>query len=140
MKWQLPAKIGAGIGCVGAIVVLAPALLLGGLLVAGSERTIFARAQSPDGWHEARVQFDDGGAMSGFSRLVFVKPSWNKSDAPLLSCRAFWGDGQAKVRLSWVNSSTLLIEHHFAQENVEATAENCGSVRIVAKAVAPFES
>nr|NUR36664.1 hypothetical protein [Sphingomonas sp.] len=126
------------LGCL--IVLLAfPGILLGAMLTVGSQRTIYERAKSPDGWHEARVQFDDAGAVSGFSRLVFVKHSWNASDEPLLSCRAFWGDGEAKVHLRWLNSSTLVIEHHFAPSNVEAVASNCGAVRIIARPEPPYE-
>ena len=140
MRGTTVASVVGGIGCLALFVVGAPGLLLGGLLIAGSQRTIYQRATSPDGWHEARVQFDDGGAISGFSRLVFLKHSWNFSDEPLLSCRAFWGDGQAIVRLSWVDSNTLLVEHHFAPNHVEAIARNCGPIRIVARAIQPFEN
>jgi hypothetical protein len=107
--------------------------MLGGLLIAGSERTIYERATSPDGWHEARVQFDDGGAISSFSRLVFIKHHWNPSDEPLLSCRAFWGEGEEAVHLRWLDSSTLLIRHAFRSADVQATAHQCGTVKIIAK-------
>jgi len=119
---------------------LIPGLVLGLMLVAGSERTIYKRAKSPDGWHEARVQFDDGGAISGFERLVFVKHAWNRSDAPLLSCRAFWGHGQAKIDLRWIDSSTLLIRHHVAPKNVAAVVKRCGSIKISTEAVLPYEN
>ena len=126
--------IGAAIGCLGLIglaIVVVPGLLLGGLLIAGSERTIYERATSPDGWHDARVQFDDGGAISSFARVVFIKHHWNRSDTPLLSCRAFWGRGEEAVHLRWLDSSTLLIRHAFPAADVEAAASNCGPVRIV---------
>ena len=96
------------------VVVLVPGLLLGGLLVLGSVRTIYERAGSSNGWNEARVQFDDGGAVSSFSRLVFVKSRLNPSDEPLLSCRAFWGEGEAAVHLRWLDEQRLLIRHAFA--------------------------
>jgi hypothetical protein len=132
----------AGVGCILlllVLIVLGPGLLFGAMLIAGSERTIFERVASPDGWNEARVQFDDGGAISGFERIVFVKHTWNPSDAPLLSCRAFWGHGQAKINLSWADSSTLLVRHHVAPENIADVATDCGSIKIVAEAVPPFE-
>ena len=113
------------------MVVFGPGLLLGGLLIAGSERTIFERATSPDGWHDARVQFDDGGAISSFSLLVFVKRRCNPSDQPLLSCRAFWGEGEEAVHLRWLNSSTLLIRHAFRPADVQATADHCGPIQII---------
>jgi hypothetical protein len=117
------------------VVFLAPATLLGMAMAFGSERTVFERATSPSGWREARVQFDDAGAVSGFSRLVFVKPRWNVSDAPLLSCRAFWADGEEAVHLRWLDSRTLLIEHAFAPDAVQAVASHCGPVRLVVRAV-----
>lgn len=127
--------------------LIALILLIVGFLVAmtmlfsgWSQRTIYQRAKSPDGWHEARVQFDDAGALSDFSRLVFVKHTWNGGDEPLMSCRAFWGNGEADVKLSWADNNTLVIRHHFAPQNVEAVAKNCGSVRIVAQSVPPYES
>jgi hypothetical protein len=127
-------NIGKVAGCLALLactVMLAPVLLLGGLLIAGSERTIYERIVSPDGRHDARVQFDNGGAVSSFSRLVFVKHRWNRSDEPLLSCRAFWGDGEAAVHLRWLDSSTLLIRHSFPADAVEASADHCGPIRIV---------
>jgi hypothetical protein len=111
--------------------------MLGILLSGGSERTIYQRTTSPDGWHEARVQFDDGGAISSFSRLVFVKHRWNGSDEPLLSCRAFWGEGERTVHLRWLDNDTLLIEHGFFSEEVEAVEDHCGSVRIMLKGSKP---
>ncbi|MBD8639340.1 MULTISPECIES: hypothetical protein [Sphingomonas] len=140
MKASLVAKIAGGIGFALIIALVAPVFLLGGLLILGSERTIYQRVKSPDGWHEARVQFDDGGAVSGFARLVFVKYRWNVSDTPLLSCRAFWGNGEAKVHLVWKDANTLLILHRFDPKNVEAVAQNCGPIRIIARAIPPFES
>ena len=113
------------------IVSLGPGFLFGAALVAGSERTIYERTTSPDGWHDARVQFDDAGAVSRFSRLVFVKHRWNPSDEPLLSCRAFWREGEAAVHLKWIDDRTLLIRHAFPAEDVQAVAARCGSIRIV---------
>ena len=131
-----------GVGCVllsVVIVILLPVLLLGGALIAGSERSVFQRVKSPDGWQEARVQFDDGGAVSGFERLVLVKNAWNPSDSPMLSCRAFWGHGEAQIDLKWQDSSTLVVAHHVAPKNVADYATNCGSVKIVLKPTEPFE-
>ena len=86
------------------------------------------------------MQFDDGGALSGFERLVFIKGWWNPSDAPLLSCRAFWGHGQAEIKLRWKDTTTLVIEHHVAPENVADVATNCGSIRIETQPTPPFEN
>ena len=124
-------KIGFGLGCLGLFVVFAPGILLFALLAEGSERTVYERKTSPDGWHDARVQFDDAGAISTFSRLVFVKHRSNLSDEPLLSCRAFWGEGEEAVHLRWLDDSTLLILHKFPQKDIQAIADHCGPVRIV---------
>ncbi len=70
------AKIFRVSGCLiltAGFVLISPGLFLGAMLIAGSERTIYERAESPNGSHEARVHFDDGGALSGFERQVFVK-------------------------------------------------------------------
>jgi hypothetical protein len=131
--------IGA-LGCSVLAITLLPGLALGLALAAGSHRTVYERANSPDDWHQARVQFDDAGAVSSYARLVFVKHTWNLSDEPLLSCRAFWANGEAKVRLSWIDSSTLLIEHHFAPNDVKAVASHCGPVRIITRAERPYEA
>lgn len=133
MNGKLIGKIAAGMGCltvIGVVVLLGPGILLGIALSAGAERTIYERAVSPDGRHDARVQFDDAGAVSSFSRLVFVKHHWNHSDEPLLSCRAFWAEGEAPVHLRWLDNRTLLIQHGFTVGNVEATAGHCGPIRI----------
>lgn len=133
MNGKLIGKITAGVGClavIGVVVLLGPGVLLGIALSVGAQRTIYGRAVSPDGWHDARVQFDDAGAVSSFSRLVFVKHHWNQSDEPLLSCRAFWAEGEAPVHLRWLDNRTLLIQHGFSASDVQATADRCGPIRI----------
>jgi hypothetical protein len=50
------------------------------------------------------------------------------------------GHGEAKINLRWQNDETLVIEHHVAPKNIADIAENCGSVRIVARAVQPYEN
>jgi hypothetical protein len=122
---------------VGFVVLVCPPLLLAIALIAGSQRTIFERAVSPDGFREARVQFDDAGAISSFDRMVFVKSRWNPSDEPLLSCRAFWADGEEVVHVHWLDSRTLEIRHAFPAEAVQAAASHCGPVRIVVLPPAP---
>jgi hypothetical protein len=125
---------GCGLLLVGAL-GLGPALLLGSFWF-GSERTVYERSTSPDGWREARVQFDDAGAVSSFSRLVFIKGRWNPSDEPLLSCRAFWAEGEELVHLKWLDDRTLLIEHAFPAAAVQAEATRCGPITIRAGALA----
>jgi hypothetical protein len=105
------------------------------MLVAGSQRTIYARAVSPDGAREARVQFDDAGAATAYQRIVFVKRRWIPSDSPWLSCEAFAAQGEAAVQLRWRDDRTLLIQHGFAPAAVYGVASHCGPVRIVVQAV-----
>ncbi|WP_267380323.1 MULTISPECIES: hypothetical protein [unclassified Sphingomonas] len=131
------------LGCVALVIVLTPigmGFALGAALALGAKRNVYERVKSPDGWHEARVQFDDGGALSGFERLVWLKHSWNVSDEPLLSCMAFWADGEAKVDLAWQDSSTLIVTHHVAPKNIREIGSHCGPIRIIARAAQPFEN
>ena len=124
------------LGCFASLVAVAlvsPGLIFGMMLIAGSERTIYERASSPDGWHEARVQFDDAGAVSSFSRLVFLKHRWNPSDAPLLSCRALYANGEPPIRLRWQDNTTLIILYQFAPQGVLAHDQWCGPIRIVVR-------
>ncbi|WP_156170010.1 hypothetical protein [Aurantiacibacter luteus] len=135
-------KIAAKIGCAilfVAFLIFSPGLLFVAMLITMSERTIFDRVASPDGSYEARVQFDDAGALSGFERVVFVKRPWNPSDTPRLSCRAFWGHGRAEIELKWRDASTLEVRHHFAPQNVADKVSRCGSIAIITTPVAPFE-
>ncbi|MEO5865908.1 MAG: hypothetical protein ABIQ19_02225 [Sphingomonas sp.] len=113
--------------------VVGPIVLFTLALAGGSSRTIYERSISPDGWHDARVQFDDAGALSSFSRLVFVKHHWNTSDEPLLSCRAFWADGEQPVHLRWLDSDTLLITRGFAASDVRTATDRCGPIRIIVR-------
>lgn len=129
MRWV--AWLGAIALALGLTVVL-PGVLLGVALIAGSQRTVFERAESPDGQKEARVQFDDAGAISSVDRIVFVKDRWNPSDEPLFSCRAFWADGENAIHLRWADNRTLEIRHGFPSTAIEAQAARCGSVRIIA--------
>lgn len=135
--WASIARGFAGIGCLVLLVILAPGMLLGTLFWLGAERTVFERARSPDGWREARVQFDDAGAITGFARVVFVRSRLVPLDTPWLSCRAFWGSGEAPVRLSWPDNRTLLVRHGFSADQVEDVAERCGSIRIVTRPLTP---
>ena len=122
------------IGCVGLVIVATPilgGLLLGGLFWLGSERTIYQRISSRDGRTEARVQFDDGGAMTGWSKIVLVRSRWLILDNPWLSCRAFLGDGTDHVKLTWRDDATLVIRHGFSPNKVMDSNGNCGSTKIV---------
>ncbi len=133
----------AAIGCIAFGIVPAilasPAVFLGMMFAANAEKTVLQREVSPDGWKEARVQHVDAGAISGYDRQVYVKSSWNPSEWAWLNCRAFWGEGTADVELQWLDDTTLQIDHHFSPKNVRESTSSCGSVRIVARAVEPFE-
>jgi hypothetical protein len=133
--WIAAASGIVALGVIAATLVAVPGLLLAVAFWIGSERTVFAREVSPDGWNEARVQFDDCGAPCSFDRIVLVKSRLNPSDEPLLSCRAFLAEGEANVRLRWLDDRTLLIQHAFPPDAIDAQASSCGPIRIVARSL-----
>ncbi len=138
MKYDRVMWVIAAAGATALLIALPPILesiASGSLFSAGSVRTIYERASSPDGAYEARVQFDDGGAVSRFSRLVFIKPHTLSSDEPSLSCRAFWGDGQAAVHLRWLGDRILVIHHAFPTNAITAQTASCEGVRIVVRQI-----
>ncbi|MGS1017881.1 hypothetical protein [Allosphingosinicella humi] len=127
-------KIGCGLGCLAAaalLVVIGPGLFFGLMLWGASERTIYSRETSPNGDREARVQFDDCGAPCGWTKIVFVKRAWIPSDTPLLSCRAFLGDGTNRVRVAWSGNSKLIVHHGFSAGEIADVVRSCGDVSIV---------
>ncbi|MCR5870445.1 MULTISPECIES: hypothetical protein [unclassified Sphingomonas] len=128
-------KVGCAVGCLGmaGLLILSPGLLFGLALWAAGERTVYARALSPDGSNEARVQFDDCGAPCGWSKAVFIKKAWFPPDTPGWSCRAFLGDGTDRVRLEWDGPSNLIVHHGFFANNVVDAATTCGAVSIGTK-------
>ena len=92
-----------GCGCA-MLVALAGFAALGTVEGSMCETTTFARSISPSGFTEARVQMTDCGAVSGFSRVVWVQPRWLSSDR-WLSCRAVAFDGMEPVALEWTADS-----------------------------------
>ena len=66
--------------------------------------------QREDGWHEARVQFDDG-ESAGFDRTDQRQRRRASSHIVLFMVKP--------VKLFGVDR-TLVIEHHFAPMNIEA--------------------
>lgn len=131
--WGILSKVAAGLGCMAIILIMVvggPALLFGLMLWSASERTVFSRHVSPDGRLEARVQFDDCGALCGWEKAVFIKNRWMPSDTPLASCLAFLGDGTGQVRLEWERDRTLLIRHGFLPEHVVDSTSACGDTAI----------
>jgi hypothetical protein len=124
--------IARAIGCLAATAMAligGPLLLIALMFWLTAERTVYSRAMSPDGSHEARVQFDDCGATCGWAKGVFLKSAWLPLDTPHLSCAAFWGDGTDRVKLEWSDDSTLIIHHGFTEGSFDA-AETCGSVSV----------
>jgi len=77
------------------------------------------------------VQFDDAGAITGWSKIVLVRPAWLRLDTPWLSCRAFLGNGTDQVRLSWQDNATLMVRHGFAPDEVIDAPQRCGQTRIL---------
>lgn len=133
MNWRAVGKGAALVGCVGLVIISAPllgGLLLGAMLIAASERTVYARSVSPGGQFEARVEFTDCGAICGFERVVFVSRAWLPFDSKVLSCRPFWADGKATVQLHWSTPNSLEILHCFPAQAVRSTPENCANLSV----------
>jgi hypothetical protein len=125
-----------GLGCLAiaaAVAVVGPAFLFAMLLWMGAERTVYSRLPSPDGWHEARVQFDDCGAPCGWAKIVYVRGRWLPLDSPFFSCRAFVGDGTDRVRLEWKANERLVIHHGFNQRGSFESAKACGSIVVMTR-------
>jgi hypothetical protein len=92
-----------GCGCA-MLLALAGFAALGTIETPMCETTTFARSISPSGFTEARVQMTDCGAVSGFSRVVWIQPRWLPSDR-WLSCRAVAFDGTEPITLRWTADS-----------------------------------
>jgi hypothetical protein len=77
---------------------------------------VAARAISPDGRREARVQLDALGACCGAVEGVFIKSAWIPLDGPNLSCAAlaFEVTGDQRIEISWLNDRTLQVRHNLA--------------------------
>lgn len=105
------------------LVALAGFAALGSLEGSMCETTTFARSISPNGFIEARVQMTDCGAVSGFSRVVWVQPRWLPSDR-WLSCRAAAFDGMVSIVLRWTADS-LNVASAVPKASVIATANAC---------------
>ena len=106
-------------------------LMLAGMFWLASERTIYQRVQSPDQKIEARVQFDDAGAATGWAKVVYIRPKWIPLDTPQFSCRAFWGDGTNNVKLIWTQRNELQIRHGFRKDEVMELVRKCSGTWIV---------
>ena len=85
--------------------------------------TTFAEGRSPSGSMAARVQMTDCGALSGFSRVVWVQPAWLPQDR-VFSCRAVALEGQPSVALNW-SADTLIITTNAAQRDVIQSETSC---------------
>jgi hypothetical protein len=111
-----------GCGCA-TLVALAAFAALGTMEGAMCETTTFARSISPSGFTEARVQMTDCGAVSEFSRVVWVQPRWLPSDR-WLSCQAVAFDGIEPIALSWTADS-LRVASAVPKTSVIAAANAC---------------
>lgn len=87
------------------------------------ETTTFAQSLSPSGLTEARVQMTDCGALSGFSRVVWVQPRWWPRDR-WLSCRAVAFNGMEPVSLRWTADS-LRVSSAVSEAEVLAASDRC---------------
>lgn len=112
----------AGCGCA-ILVIFFVIACVGSLGNAMCETTTYAQSNSPSGTTDARVQMTDCGAVSGFSRIVWVQPRW-LPQSRALSCRAVAFNGQPAVKLGWTVDS-LTITTNSPRESIIANANKC---------------
>ncbi|MCW2410244.1 MULTISPECIES: hypothetical protein [unclassified Sphingobium] len=119
------------LGCAALLLILAFGLVRS----AGSamcDTTTFYESLSPDGWTGARVQMTDCGALSGFSRVVWIQPRWLPTDR-LFACRAVAIDGQPAVRLEWAQATLIVVTDAPRASVIHANASCYGwSVKLAA--------
>lgn len=113
-------KAGCGFALLLGLSMLA---LLDSLSGAMCETTTYAEATSPSGLTVARVQMTDCGALSGFSRVVWVEPRWLPSDIGL-GCRAVAFDGQVPVSLAW-RGGDLVVTSAATRDSVIGSENAC---------------
>jgi hypothetical protein len=111
-----------GCGCA-MLLALAGFAALGTVETSMCETTTFARSISPSGFTEARVQMTDCGAVSGFTRVVWVQPRWLPSDR-WLSCRAVAFDGMEPIALRWT-ADRLSVASAAPKTSIIATENAC---------------
>ncbi len=87
------------------------------------ETTTYVESRSPSGTTEARVQMTDCGAVSGFSRVIWVQPALLPRDRSL-SCRAVALEGQPAVQLAW-SADALIVTTDAPQSDIIASAGSC---------------
>lgn len=112
----------AGCGCFLLTLLLAVAAL-NSLRDVMCETTTYTESRSPSGRIVARVQMTDCGATTGFSRVVWVQPTWLPRDRAI-SCRALALDNQPSVRLAWTDDALIV--------TTDAPPESVSQVRAVA--------
>lgn len=120
---RLQAACGCGMLCVAGIVAC-----LGSIAGAMCETTVFQRSLSPSGLFEARVEMTDCGALSGFTRVVWLQPTWLPRTR-WLSCRAVAFDGMAPVQLKW-QADAIQIASAVPAESIIGAGRSCHGWRV----------
>lgn len=112
----------AGCGCFLLTLLLGVAALnsLGNVMC---ETTTYTESRAPSGRTEARVQMTDCGATTGFSRVVWVQPTWLPRDRAL-SCRALALDDEPSVSLAWTDDA-LIVTTDAPPDSVIASSDSC---------------
>jgi len=112
----------AGCGC-GVLAVLFAVTCFYSFGNAMCETTTYVESRSPSGATDARVQMTDCGALSGYSRVVWVQPALLPRDRSA-SCRAVALNGQPNVRLDW-SAEALIVTTNAPPSDIIASASSC---------------
>jgi hypothetical protein len=92
------------------------------------ERT---RSRSPDGnW--IVTAFIDGTPLTRENERVHIWRSW-LPHFRWLGCEILEAKNEAPIRLTWPNSTTLLVEHGFQPGDILRTQGSCRNLRVVFK-------
>jgi len=95
----------------------------------GSSTTVYSVSRSPDGRHEARVEFSDCGAACSFSRDVIVR----RVGFPFSDCMAFTVHGEWPLSLQWSDNGHLVIGDPAPESERRSKSESCGAVNIAVR-------
>lgn len=123
----------AGCGCF-ILVILFVIACFNSLGEAMCVTTTYAQSRSPSGITDARVQMTDCGALSGFSRVVWVQPAWLPRERAV-SCRAAALEGQPGVSMNW-SPDALLITTDAPRSSVIDRASSCYGWHVELKHIA----
>ena len=92
------------------------------------ERT---RAASPDGGRIATA-YIDGMPLTRENERIHVWRAW-RPHFRWLGCQVLEAVNESPTRLTWLDTSTLLVEHGFRSDELISTKNRCGNLRVIVK-------